>query len=65
MFDYVIDTNVVMCMLISGKAHYRTILSYANFYLPEFSLSELDEYYGLKRKGYKNVIVFKDFLNQL
>jgi len=140
MLEYVIDTNVVMCMLISGKAHYRTILSYANFYLPEFSLSELDEYkhvifekskfsetelkdfiyftfssisviptfalskesikaaniicenidlkdmsfvalsidmnlplltrdeplyYGLKRKGYKNVILFKDFLNQL
>jgi len=140
MFEYVVDTNVIMCMLISGKAHYRTILSYINVYLPEFSLSELDEYkqvifekskfsetelkdfiyftfssisviptfalskesikaaniicenidlkdvsfvalsidmnlplmtrdeplyYGLKRKGYKNVILFKDFLNQL
>jgi predicted nucleic acid-binding protein len=139
MFEYVIDTNVVLCMLISGKAHYRTILSNVKVYLPEFSLSELDEYKqiifekskfsetelkdfiyftfssisviptfalsnksiqaansicenidlkdvsfvalsidmdlplltqdeilynGLKRKGYKNVVLFKDFLNQ-
>ena len=42
--EYIIDTNVIMSMLISGKAHYRTILSFYKFYLPEFSLSELDEY---------------------
>jgi len=44
MLDYVIDTNVVMSMLISGKSHYRTILNYYKFYLQEFSLTELDEY---------------------
>ncbi len=44
MLEYVIDTNVVMSMLISGKSHYRTILNFYKFYLPEFSLSELDEY---------------------
>lgn len=140
MVDYVIDTNVVMSMLISGKAHYRTILTFVKFYLPEFSLTELDEYKkvifekskfteielkefiyfvfssisvipgfalskesiklannlcenidikdisflalsidmdlplltrdellfnGLKRKGYKNIVLFKDFLNHL
>jgi predicted nucleic acid-binding protein len=140
MTDYVIDTNVVMSMLISGKAHYRTILTFVKFYLPEFSLTELDEYKhviyekskftetelnefiyfvfssvsvipsfalsresiklannlcenidikdvsflalsidmdlplltrdellfnGLKRKGYKNIVLFKDFLKQL
>jgi predicted nucleic acid-binding protein len=44
MHEYVIDTNVVMSMLISGKAHYRTILSFFRFYLPEYSLFELAEY---------------------
>jgi len=27
MFDYIIDTNIVMSMLISGKSHYKAILS--------------------------------------
>jgi len=44
MFEYIIDTNVVMNMFISGKAHYRTILTFCKFYLPEFSLTELDDY---------------------
>ncbi len=44
MFDYVIDTNIVMSMLISGKSQYRTILSFFRFYLPEYSLSELEEH---------------------
>ena len=44
MLEFVIDTNVVMSMLISGKAQYRTVLSFFKFYLPEFSLTELEEY---------------------
>jgi len=44
MFDYVIDTNIVMSMLICGKSQYRTLLSFFRFYLPEYSLTELDEY---------------------
>ncbi len=44
MFDYVIDTNIVMSMLISGKSHYKAILSVYNFHLPEYSLTELDEH---------------------
>jgi len=44
MLDYVIDTNILMSMLISGKSHYRAILSFYNFYLPEYSLTELDEH---------------------
>ncbi len=44
MLDYVIDTNIVMSILISGKSHYKAILSYYNFYLPEYSLTELDEH---------------------
>ncbi|OQX77540.1 MAG: hypothetical protein B6D61_07020 [Bacteroidetes bacterium 4484_249] len=44
MLDYVIDTNIVMSMLISGKSQYWTILSFFRFYLPEYSLTELDEY---------------------
>jgi predicted nucleic acid-binding protein len=44
MLEYIIDTNVIMSMLISGKSHYRTVLTFFKFYLPEFSLSELNEY---------------------
>lgn len=44
MFEYVIDTNIVMSMLISGKSQYRPILSYFKFYLPEYSLTELEEH---------------------
>lgn len=44
MTDYVIDANILMSMLISGNASYKSILEYYNFYLPEFVLVEVEKY---------------------
>ncbi len=55
MTDFVIDANVLMSMLISGKAIYRPILSTFNFVLPDFALVELEKYNeALKRKTRMN-----------
>ncbi|MEM1122074.1 MAG: PIN domain-containing protein, partial [Bacteroidota bacterium] len=42
--DYVIDANILMGMLISGKSSYKTLLDYYNFILPDFALVEIDKY---------------------
>lgn len=44
MTNYVIDANVLMSILISGKAAYRPILNYYNFIIPDFALVEIDKY---------------------
>ena len=44
MTDYVIDANVLMSILISGKAAYRPVLNYFRFITPEFALVEIDKY---------------------
>lgn len=47
MFNYVIDTNIVMSVLISGKSQYLKLLTYFNFIFPQYLLTELDEYKGI------------------
>ena len=44
MRDFVIDANVLMSILISGKASYRQVLRFYNFVLPDFALIEVDKY---------------------
>jgi predicted nucleic acid-binding protein len=44
MIDFVMDANVLMSILISGKASYRPLLTYYNFILPDFVLTEIDKY---------------------
>jgi predicted nucleic acid-binding protein len=44
MIDFVIDANILMSILISGRASYRPILVFHNFILPEFSLVEIEKY---------------------
>ena len=44
MIDYVIDANILMSILISGKASYKPILAFHNFILPEFVLVETEKY---------------------
>lgn len=44
MIDYVIDANVLMSILISGKSAYRPILAFNNFILPDFALIEINKY---------------------
>lgn len=41
---YVIDANIIISMLISGKASYRPILTFFNFYTSEFSFEEIEKY---------------------
>jgi len=41
---YVIDVNVLMSILISGKSQYINIFSLFDFILPEFALVELNLY---------------------
>ena len=42
--DFVIDANVLMSILISGKASYRPVLSFYRFILPDFALVEIEKY---------------------
>lgn len=44
MTDFVIDANVLMSILISGKAGYKPILTFHNFILPDFALIEVEKY---------------------
>lgn len=44
MTDFVIDANILMSILISGKASYKPLLTYYNFILPAFVLVEIDMY---------------------
>ncbi|WKN41330.1 PIN domain-containing protein [Tunicatimonas pelagia] len=44
MTDFVIDANVLMSILISGKVGYRPILSFNSFILPDFAFVEVEKY---------------------
>ena len=44
MREYVLDANILMSMLMSGKADYRPLLSFFTFILPEFVLVEVEKY---------------------
>lgn len=44
MRDFVIDANVLMSMLISGKAIYRTLLKDYNFFSSDFAFVEIEKY---------------------
>ncbi len=49
MIDFVIDANVLMSILISGRAGYKPILSFNNFILPDFALIEIEKYKDILR----------------
>ncbi len=44
MFDFVVDTNVLMSILISGKASYKPIVLFNRFVSVDFIFNEIDEY---------------------
>jgi predicted nucleic acid-binding protein len=44
MSDFIIDANILMSILISGKASYRPILNYYRFIVPDFVFLEIDKY---------------------
>lgn len=41
---FVLDANVLMSILISGRAFYKTVLGNDDFITPEFALAELNKY---------------------
>lgn len=41
---YILDANVVMSMLISGRSFYRVVLENDDFIVPEFALTEINKY---------------------
>lgn len=51
--DYVIDANILMSILISGKASYKPFLTNYNFILPDFVLIEIDKYKDLLKSRTK------------
>lgn len=42
--SYVIDANVLMSALISGKAFYKTVFGSLDILLPEYALIEIEKY---------------------
>jgi len=44
MFDYVIDTNILMSILISGKSGYKPIVMFNKFVTIDYVFKEIDEY---------------------
>jgi len=42
--EYVVDANVLISIMISGKSAYKPILSYFDFYAPDFVFDEIEKY---------------------
>lgn len=42
--NYVINTNIILGFIISGKASYKPLIRTFNFILPDFGLIEIDKY---------------------
>jgi len=44
MRDFVVDANVLISIMISGKSSYKLILTFFNFYTPDFVFDEIEKY---------------------
>ncbi|MBX3164782.1 MAG: DNA-binding protein [Bacteroidetes bacterium] len=44
MRDFVVDANVLISMMISGKSSYKPVLSFFNFNTPQFAFAEIEKY---------------------
>jgi predicted nucleic acid-binding protein len=42
--EFVVDANVLISVLISGKASYKLILSFLDLFTPDFALEEIEKY---------------------
>jgi len=66
MHSYVLDTNIIMSMLISGKSHYIKLLSFYEFVSPQYLLIELDEYKSIiEEKSIMKHIQLQNFVYSL
>lgn len=44
MQEFVVDANVLISILISGKSSYKLILTYLDLFTPDFALEEIEKY---------------------
>lgn len=44
MGDFIVDANVLISIMISGKSYYKPILTFFNFYTPDFVFEEIEKY---------------------
>jgi len=44
MKEFVVDANVLISIMISGKSSYKPILTYFDFYTPDFVFEEIEKY---------------------
>ena len=66
MYNYILDTNVIMSMLISGKSAYKPIVKFNSFVTIDYFFKEIDEYREIifaKTKLEHNQLI--DFTNQI
>jgi len=42
--QFVVDANILISILISGKSSYKPILSFLDFFTPDFALEEIEKY---------------------
>ncbi len=62
MRDFVIDANVLMSILISGKAIYRQLLKQYSFFSSDFAFIEIEKYQELiKEKSKLDSDSFQEF----
>ncbi len=66
MYNYILDTNVIMSMLISGKSSYKPIVMFNSFVTIDYFFKEIDEYretiFEKTKLDYNQLI---DFTNQI
>ncbi len=66
MFDYILDTNILMSILISGKSSYKPIVMFNRFVTIDYIFKEIDEYKDIifdKSKLERNQLV--EYTNQI
>jgi predicted nucleic acid-binding protein len=66
MFDYILDTNILMSILISGKSGYKPIMMFNRFVTIDYIFKEIDEYKDTifdKSKLERNQLV--EYTNQI
>jgi predicted nucleic acid-binding protein len=66
MFDYILDTNILMSILISGKSGYKPIMMFNRFVTIDYIFKEIDEYKDtifVKSKLERNQLV--EYTNQI
>ena len=66
MIDYVLDANILMSMIISGRSSHLALAKHFRFSIPFYALLELDEYWDvILDKSHLQEYEIRDFARQL